>query len=353
MKTARVSAWLLALAVFGATSATWASTPAGAPPSGTTAAVSPGEIAVKGRVDAVTVYRGQALVTRVVEMPAGQGLGEYVVSDLPERIIASSIFAEGGDGVEVRSVRYRERPVAQDVREEVRKIDDQLQKLNDQIAIDQKQMQVLGEQRAYLDKLAAFTAPTATTEMTKGVLNADQLKTLTNYQFETRQTIATSELKLQQEMRGFQDQASLLSRQKVEIAGKSSKTLREAVIFTNRDKAGGTLRLRYLVDNATWTPSYNIRADSDKKTASLEYLASIAQMSGEDWGNVTMTLSTASPSLVAAAPTLAELQIALTTDPLGGLAAYGRGGRGGGGAGGGAGGGFGGGGSGIIDLNDI
>ena len=156
MKTVRVSALVLALAVLGASTASWAAAPGGAPAA---VGVSAGEVAVKGKVDAVTVYRGQALVTRVVEMPAGQGLGEYVVSDLPERIIASSIFAEGEGGVEVRSVRYRERPVAQDVREEVRKIDDQLQTLSDKIALNQKQMQVFGEQRALPRQAGRFHRP--------------------------------------------------------------------------------------------------------------------------------------------------------------------------------------------------
>lgn len=66
------------------------------------------------------------------------------------------------------------------------------------------------------------------------------------------------------------------------------------------------------MDSATWSPSYNIRADAERKSATVEYQASIQQMSGEDWGDVQMTLSTATPSLVAAAPQLNPLQIVLS-----------------------------------------
>jgi hypothetical protein len=306
MKTVQISAWLLALAVVGAGAGL----------------AQAAEVAAKAKVDAVTVYRGQALVTRNVELPAGAGLSELVVTDLPGRIQPGSIFAEGSDGVEVRSIRYRERAVAQDVREEVRKLDQDIQALNDKIATNQKQMQLLSEQRVYLDKLDNFAAPTATIEMSKGVLNADQLKSLTNYQFETRRTIAESELKLQQEGRSLQEQATLLARQKGEVSGRSSKTVREAVVFINRERAGGSLRLRYLVDGASWNPSYNVRTTTDRKSATLEYLASISQMSGEDWGDVSMILSTASPNLVAAAPTLTPLNIALSSArPAGPVAA--------------------------------
>jgi len=337
MLTLRTAAVLLSLAVVSTQQSTFGqASPPAAPATATVpAATSANENITRGKVDAVTVYRGQALVTRNVPLPAGAGLAEIVVSELPDHMLSSSLFAEGSDGVEVRSVRYRERPVARDVREEVRKIDDQLRDLSDKVSLNTKQLQVLSEQRAYLDKLETFVAPTATTELTKGVLNAEQLKTLTNFQFETRKSIADQELKIQLDQRSLQEQIQLLSRERGEIAQHSSRTLREAVVFISRAQAGGTLRLRYLVDAATWSPSYSIRASADKASATLDYQASIAQLSGEDWTDVSMTLSTASPNLVAAAPMLNPLHIAMAAPaPLGG-AAGGRGGFGGGGGGGG------------------
>lgn len=187
----------------------------------------------KSKIDSVTVYLGQALVTRGVEVPATIGLGEVVVSDLPHRILPASLFAESTDGIEVRSVRYRERAVSQDVREEVRKLDAQIRKMNDDLNANQKQQQLLGEQRVYLDKLANFTAPTATVEMTKGVLDATQLKTLTTYQFESRKAITDQELKLQTEQRDMREGLAVLERQRAEITGRSSKTVREAIVFVN------------------------------------------------------------------------------------------------------------------------
>ena len=130
-----------------------------------------------GAVAQVTVYRGQALVTRNVEVKGQGGLVELVVTDLPERILPNSIFAEAGNGgLEVRSVRYRVRPVMQDVNAEVRKLDDQIRMLDDSLKAAGKRLELLAQHRAYLDKLEQFVAPAATVELTKGVLNADTLK---------------------------------------------------------------------------------------------------------------------------------------------------------------------------------
>ncbi|HLX62666.1 MAG TPA: mucoidy inhibitor MuiA family protein [Planctomycetota bacterium] len=270
-----------------------------------------GEAPVKGKVDAVTVYRGQALITRAVDLKAPAGLQEVVVTDLPARVIPGSIYAEGDEGVEVRSVLYRERAVDQDIREEVRKLDAQIRDVQDKIAASKRQGEVLAERKAYLQRLQQFTAPTATFELTKGVLNADTLQKVTTFQFEQFQTIATEEIKLSTQERDLAEQQNVLQRQRNELTGGSARTVREALVFVNLAKADGAFRLRYLVENASWTPSYNIRADAKRDKVVVEYDASIQQMSGEDWTGVQMTLSTATPSLVARAPALVPLTVAL------------------------------------------
>ncbi len=264
-----------------------------------------------GTIDEVTVYRGQALVTRLVDVPGPAGLREIVVTDLPQRIEPGSIYAESADGIEVRSVLYRIRPVERDVREEVRKLDEQIRATQDQIQSNSEQAKVLAQQVAYLDKLQDFTAPTASTELTKGVLNAETLKSLTSFQFDKRAEINAKQLKLAFEARDLNDKLTTLNRQREQLATGSARTIREAVVFVQLKHDGGRMRLRYLVDAASWEPSYNVRTDAKRHNVMVEYNASIEQMSGEDWDNVNMTLSTATPSLVAKAPVLEPLSIEL------------------------------------------
>ena len=276
------------------------------------AQTAPAPAPLQGKIDAVTVYRGQALVTRLVDVAGPVGLREVVVSDLPARIVPGSLYAESADGAEVRSVLYRERAVGQDIREEVRKLDEQIRGVQDQVAANQRESQLLAEQKEYLAKLEQFVAPTAQAELSKGVLNAETIKGLTTFQFEQRKTIAMSELKLAKDARDLAEQLNTLQRQREQITGGSSRTVREAVVFANFPGTGGKLRVRYLVSDATWFPSYNVRAESGAaKQVNVEFNASIQQSSGEDWSDVQMTLSTATPSLVAMAPVLDPLAIAL------------------------------------------
>ena len=262
-----------------------------------------------GTIDAVTVYRGQALVTRLVEIPGPAGLKEIVVTGLPDQVEPGSIYAESTDGVEVRSVSYSVRPVERDVREEVQRLDDQIRGVQDKLNAIVRHHQLLEEQKDYLNKLGQFIASTSSVELTKGILNAETLQKLTQFQFEERSRISDDDLAQDLETRTLNTQLQTLQRQRAQVATSSSRLAREAKVFVNLVRNAGTIRLRYVVGSATWLPSYNVRVEAARDRVTVEYLASIQQLSGEDWANVQMTLSTATPSLVAKAPVLNELAI--------------------------------------------
>ncbi|MFZ2875601.1 MAG: mucoidy inhibitor MuiA family protein [Phycisphaerales bacterium] len=272
-----------------------------------------------GKIDAVTVYRGQAVVTRAVELPrvlpaAAGTVQEIVVTDLPAHLRPESLHAETTPGVQIRSVTYRTRPVVQDTREEVRAIDARIEELQGKLGVNARKVVLLGEDRAYLASLQGFIAPTAAVEMTRGVLNAETIEKLSGYLIKQRAALTETELALASEAKTLNADLEQAQRERQLTTAGASRTVHEAVVLlTQTPDAPGTLRLRYLVDGATWDPSYNVRSASDKPdSVTIEYYASISQMSGEDWSDVAITLSTATPSLIASAPRLTPLTISLS-----------------------------------------
>lgn len=69
------------------------------------------------RISGVTVYQGQALVTREVNVPEGDGTIELIVTPLPAQAVDTSLFTEGADGLRVLSTRFRTRAVKEDTRQ--------------------------------------------------------------------------------------------------------------------------------------------------------------------------------------------------------------------------------------------
>lgn len=269
-------------------------------------------IQAAGTIQAVTVYRGQALVTRAIDVTAPAGATELVVTDLPAQIVPESLYATADAPVQVRAVRYRTQAVSEEPREEVRKIDLQVQDIQKTVRKLESARALLTQKEAYLANLEKFTAEKTKDDLNKGSLNAETVKTLTDLIFKTRTEISEQALALSEDNLTAQEKLQLLSRQRGELTAKGTRTAREAVIFLDKGGPGkATVRLNYLVQGAGWAPIYNLRAASAGNEVNLEYSALVQQMSGESWDNVKLTLSTASSAMAADSPILTPLWLTL------------------------------------------
>ena len=265
-------------------------------------------VAADSRVESVTVYRGQALVTRVVTLPAKAGELEVRVGDLPAQIVAGSLSASGANGVRIRSVRYRTEVTAEAVKKEVAELDAEMKRLSFQQSTQKLKEQRLKARAAHVEKLEAFAAPTAQVEMSKGVLDPQTLEKVSGYIMKQRDGIMAEQLQMLKEQQDLAEKMALVQRKCGELTGGAGRTKRMALVFvTKPDAAAATIRLTYLVNAANWMPAYNVRLDGDGKTVTVEYLASVNQASGEDWTGVKLALSTATPATNAMTPILSPL----------------------------------------------
>jgi hypothetical protein len=277
------------------------------------------EKVVDSRLTNVTVYQNTALVTREVSVPEGQGTLELAVSALPPQTIDGSLYSEGSDGIRILSTRYRQRPVREDVREKVRKLQAQIKELTLARQNLESQSQVIEQTLAMLAKLETSMAAEVKTLTEKGLPSADNTIKMAKYLMETRTEKTAALTKLKQDLQSNQEQQDFLNRQLSEKAAGTSRIERDAIITVAKTtNAAGKLRLNYLVSAASWTPQYKCRASQkDKDPVQVEYLAAIRQQTGEDWTNVRITLSTAQPQLNSAPPELHSLVINAVPMPRG------------------------------------
>jgi hypothetical protein len=295
------------------------------------------EKTVESRITAVTVYQNTALVTREVNVPEGQGQLELAVSALPPQTIDGTLYSEGTDGIRILSTRYRQRPVKEDVREEVRKLQAQIKEMQITRQNLESQMQVIQQTLGMLSKLETSMAAEVKTLTEKALPTAENTIKMAKYVLETRAEKAAALTKLQQDVAANQEQEAFLQRQLQEKSAGTSRVERDAVItVTKANNAAGKLRLNYLVSAAAWTPQYKFRSSTkDKDPVQVEYLAAIRQQTGEDWSNVRITLSTAQPMLSSAPPELQSLVCNVVPTPRGDLGKSQMPGQAGGGPGGG------------------
>lgn len=269
---------------------------------------------VDSKVSRVTLYRSQALVTRNVAVPGASGPREIIVENLPPQIIPGSLFAEGSESVEVRAVRFRSRAVGETPREDIRAIEQSLKELRQLLAVNQKKIEVAAKRVQYIESLKNFVAPTAQAEITKGVLNPEALEKLSLFSFEQLAAIAEEETQLAFEQAELNEKIQLQERKFAELTAGATREVFDAVIFADKKgDADAELTLSYMVNQCGWAPSYTFRASTERSDVAVEYNALVHQITGEDWSDVQITLSTASPGLSAAVPGLAPYHVTLAS----------------------------------------
>src|SRR5262245_9878070 len=142
--------------------------------------------AAASRVVAVTVYPLSALVTREVDVPAGTGTVELTVTPLPPTTVQSSLYAEGSEALRVLSTRFRSRPVFEDTREDVRRLQDELQQLERSREKAEADTKAVEATQQHLTKLETFTTVSTNHSAEKGRLDSDAALALSKYIIETR-----------------------------------------------------------------------------------------------------------------------------------------------------------------------
>ncbi len=268
---------------------------------------------VVGSISNVIVYRGQALVTRRIEMDLPEGGSELIVQKLPNRIVPESLYAEAFEGLTVTSVRYRERAVKEDTREEVKKLEAQIEQIQTDIRHAEAQRRIIAQNMETLFKLQEFTVSAQSSDLNRGVLQFEPLEKLVSYIASMRGEYQSRILKLDDKIIELNKQLELLQRKLAELQAGRSRTEREAVLVVNSPSRKKTvIEVNCLVNNASWLPQYNLRARAEESKVTVEYNAIMHQASGENWTDVALSLSTTQPTMAAGSPGLEPIKVEVT-----------------------------------------
>jgi hypothetical protein len=85
------------------------------------------------------------------------------------------------------------------------------------------------------------------------------------------------------------------------------------ILETRRPAEEVKLQFSYVVSNATWSPSYDIRVNNSDNTLALSYFAEVTQKTGENWNDCGLFLSTSNPSIGSTPPPLPHKTIDFQT----------------------------------------
>ncbi len=269
-------------------------------------------VETRGEASDVIIYRGQALVTRTIEVDLPAGSSEIVVTNMPDRLITDSLSATGPDGVSIASVRYREKRITEDTREEVKELEENIEQVKKNQFQTKRDMDIANWMYSRFSDRWDLFENVGQADPNRAPIQPKAIETLADY-LETKavkyhENVVACESR-QQDLNKEMDN---LVRELNKLRSQVSTFEREAVINLTQNKKGrSVLKLSYLVDGAQWLAQYNLRARPADGLVTVEYNALIFQTSGEDWNDVTVQLSTAQPAMIATPPGVEPMEVKL------------------------------------------
>lgn len=132
----------------------------------------------------------------------------------------------------------------------------------------------------------------------------EDLDDLATYYRERLSSIAKTQLSLKKEQVEINKNISRVQQQLNTVNNKKNSYTGEIVIeVMSKVAAKAGLEVSYYVQNAGWTPIYDLRVKDSNSPISLSYKAKVYQSTGVEWANVDLILSTGNPSRGATKPT--------------------------------------------------
>jgi len=247
----------------------------------------------------VTVFRQGAQINCEVTLALESGTVDLVAGGLSPYIDVNSIQVKGeGDfmilGVNHRN-NYLEKPGESARIEELRK---KIDMLNLKIEDEKTAVDVLREKELFLK--SNYDVVTNKTTIT-----SEQLKSFLDLYSTNIESVKFAILRKGRLIKDYEKEKEALENQLSNSSDRSKLPTGEIVVsLTSKKSVTGKLKLSYIVMNAGWVPSYDIRVDDISVPAGVIYKANIWQNSGMDWKDVKISLSNASPMTAGALPVL-------------------------------------------------
>ncbi|MFM7241962.1 MAG: mucoidy inhibitor MuiA family protein [Opitutia bacterium] len=256
------------------------------------------------KIARVTVYADRAEVVRrfATTLPAGEHA--LVFDALPGETDLSSVRVNGQGSFSLIDIRA-------ETIQTLEVTDTQVRELSAKLKAEQVKLQEVtqaqtrnAQRRASLDKvLGRLTA--VGKESANPDLDPAKWAGYLSYHVDSLAKLDQETLDLKGRDDALRAEINRLERELNQLNGNRTKSRNVARVKIEVTQAGPQeFELSYVVAGPSWSPRYDVRADTVAKKLTVAYQALVRQRTGEDWQGVTLRLSTAQPGVAGREPEL-------------------------------------------------
>jgi uncharacterized protein (TIGR02231 family) len=156
-----------------------------------------------------------------------------------------------------------------------------------------------------LKEKSSFLAANKNILVKETAFSLEQFKNLMELYTSNMEQVTMAILKKERLLKDYEKQISALQQQISEKLNKQQLPSGEISVTVSCEKqVSGKLSFSYVVTNAGWYPSYDVRVDDIKSPVTIFYKANLFQNSGVAWKDVKLSFSNATPWVAGNIPVL-------------------------------------------------
>lgn len=265
---------------------------------------------VKSKVVEATVFLKGAQVLRkeTVQLTKGESIVKF--TNLSPFIAPKSIQLKAGGELTVLGINHQQNFLDKSVKStELLKLENALEQINEKIELENTYLAIAQEEITFLQTNRLIGGKNET-------LNVATLKQAAEYYGNQLTALKLQTIERNSTIKKLLEEKNNLQNQINSLAGEKEFATGEVLVRVDAKVPGSfSFEFSYLVDNAGWFPSYDIRAKDINSPVSLHYKANVRQDTKVDWDNIKLTFSSAEPSVSGVAPELRPYLLNYNTAP--------------------------------------
>lgn len=254
---------------------------------------------IKADIKHVTVFTDRAQIDHEASVSLISGKTILKLSGLSPYIDPQSIQVKGFGEFTILSVNHQnnylenleESPEIKNIRNQIEALTIKVEDENAAISVLKEKSSFLTANKSILVKETAFSI--------------EQFKSVMDLYTNNMDQITTTILKKERLIKDYEKQIAALQQQISQRLGRQQLPSGEiSVTATSEKQVSGKLTFSYVVSNAGWYPSYDIRVDDINNPVSIFFKANLFQNTGVIWKDVKLSFSNATPWVAGNMPVL-------------------------------------------------
>lgn len=254
---------------------------------------------VQTEVNGVTVFLDGAQIVRqkVVDLPKGKSVIKFI--NLSPFIDAKSVQVKAEGEVTVLSVNHQQNYLDKmEKSAELTALEKRLETIEDKIKLEYTYLAIIKDELLFLQENRDIGGKNEQVSVTN-------LQQASDFYSNRLTSLKMKEIERNKTLKSLNEQKTDLHNQINTLTSKKEYPTGEILVKVDAQQTKKySLELTYLVGNAGWFPSYDIRAKNINEPVQLIYKANVKQDTKVDWSNVKLKFSSADPNVSGVAPEL-------------------------------------------------